>query len=83
MTTADKWGTGQPKDLQEALTSVRTSYDRLGTGMPKTAMVNHVATVEDAADTLSRHAERQQQRRRGATGPQAVQRQNQGCAGGH
>jgi hypothetical protein len=52
MTTPDKWGTGQPKDLQEALTSVRTSYDRLATGKPQTAMANHVAAVEDAADTL-------------------------------
>jgi hypothetical protein len=53
MTTPDKWGTGQPENLREALTSVRSSYDLVTEAKkPKGTMGDHVAAVEDAADTL-------------------------------
>jgi len=51
MTTPDKWGTGQPKDLQEALTSVRTVEDAADTLL---ATLNDNSTGDEVRQAIKR-----------------------------
>jgi hypothetical protein len=53
MTSPSTWGKGQPKNLKEALASVRSSLTQLdGSPKPKGNLGDHVAAIQDAAEEL-------------------------------